>query len=58
MIDTLNYKDIDWDIEYYSDPDECYIESIMVNGSDELIDEFTEKFIAGINLVLIDELEK
>lgn len=58
MIDTLNYKGTRWDIEYYSDPEEVYIESIKINGGDELVDEFTEKFIAGINLVLINELEK
>ena len=54
----LYYKGVIWEVEYYSDPEEVYIESIKLDDSDELVDEFTEKFIAGINLVLIDELEK
>ena len=58
MIDILKYMGVPWDIEYYSDPEEVYIESIKINGGDELVDEFTEKFIAGINLVLIGELKK
>ena len=58
MADTLlNFKSIDWDIEYYSDVDEAYIMGITVAGGNELIDDFTEKFIVEINQAFIKQIK-
>ena len=54
----LTFKGIKWDITYYSDIDEYYIESITVNGGDEMIDNLTERFVAELFVALGKYLEK
>lgn len=54
----LTFKGIEFDITFYSSKDECYIEAITVNGGEELIDDFTEAFIADINKCLVEKLTK
>ena len=55
---VLNFKGIEWDITYYSDVNEYYIESITVNGGDEMIDNLTERFVAELFVALGKHLEK
>lgn len=53
----LNFMSINWDIVYYSDPEEAYVESITVKEGEELIDFFTDYFIAELNEALLVQLE-